>query len=139
MRFRTRRQIRSIFSLAALGLSLAAVVTITANIDTVQYALIRATGSPANLIVDTKGVISPLNRSWQYLAQGGEEDNYRLQPIANHIRQLDPYHIRLDHIYTYYVHISRDQNGGLVYDWTKLDNILGDMRAVGVRSEEHTV
>lgn len=102
------------------------------QIDTIHHLYIQATSSPANLIIDTQGVISPLNRSWQYIAQGGEEDNYRLYPIQDKLTQLALYHLRLDHIYTFYVDISRGSDGQLIFDWTKLNNIIGDMQASGV-------
>lgn len=89
-----------------------------------------ATYQPAQLQVDATAVIGPLPRPWANLAQGGEDHAWRLAPLSQQIRALKPEYIRLDHIYDFY-DIVTGPSGNLQFDFSKLDPLLDDIKAVG--------
>lgn len=90
----------------------------------------RATYQPATLQVDVSRVLGPLPRPWANLAQGGEDHNWRLQPLISQIKPLRPEYIRLDHVFDFYDIVSGTP-GNLSFDFTKFDLLLQDIRAVG--------
>lgn len=116
-----------IFLLIAL---LTTTVLSVSQLPIVRDLLSRASSEPANIVVDTQAVIGPLPRPWRHLAQGGEDKNWRLAPIANQVRQLKPYYIRIDHVYDFYTEISGGP-GNFQVDFSKLDQILEDIKSVG--------
>ncbi|MGD9129649.1 MAG: glycosyl hydrolase [Candidatus Woesebacteria bacterium] len=87
---------------------------------------------PANLVIDTGSVVGPLQRPWQDLSQGGEDKEWRLQPILSQVKTLKPKYIRIDHIYDFY-EIVKGEPGNLEFDWTKFDLILDDILASGAK------
>lgn len=95
-----------------------------------QELFSRATYIPADLQVDGAAVIGPLPRPWANLAQGGEDHAWRLAPLANEVRALRPEYIRLDHLYDFYDIVS-GSSGNLQFDFSKLDPLLDDIKAVG--------
>lgn len=92
----------------------------------------RASGEPANLIVDTQAVIGPMPRPWRNLAQGGESFDWRIQPITGEVAALNPEYIRIDHIYDFY-EIVGGTPGNLTFDFSKFDVILDDIEATGAK------
>ncbi len=99
-------------------------------VQTVQYYLSEATGVKANIVVDTKAVLGPMEKPWQALAQGGEEKEEMLEPVINEIRHLYPRYLRIDHLYDFYDVVGRT-DGMLVYNWVRLDKIVDDILATG--------
>jgi hypothetical protein len=66
------------------------------------------------------------------LAQGGESDDPDF--FANVVEQgraLGPGLLRIDNIYNFYDIVGRTPNGALTYNWTKLDRVLDNVRAMG--------
>src|SRR3990167_10769203 len=59
----------------------------------------RASGTPANLVIDYNSNLGQIQPVWQALAQGGEEKAQMLAPAVNEIRSLSPQYIRIDHLY----------------------------------------
>ncbi|KUK79130.1 MAG: hypothetical protein XD95_0595, partial [Microgenomates bacterium 39_7] len=102
------------------------------QIDTVREFFSQASGEPANITVDTQNVLGTLNRSWRNLAQGGESKNWRLQPISEKVKRLNPQQIRVDHIYDFY-DIVHGSPGNLSFDFTQLDIIINDILEVGAK------
>lgn len=93
----------------------------------------RATGKPANIVVDTKAVLEPFSPNFYHaFAQGGEESTDMLAPIVNEVRTLKPKLIRLDHIFDHYDVVGRDGNG-LTFNFTKLDAAVDTILATGAK------
>jgi beta-xylosidase len=118
----------------ALGLVIvsSALLAGTFGISTIREYVSRASSEPANIVVDTSVVIGPLPRPWQYLAQGGEEAAWRIQPINAQVKALNPQYIRIDHIYDFY-DIVKGTPGNLSFDFSKFDVILNDITATGAK------
>jgi hypothetical protein len=92
------------------------------------YLYIEATGQKANLVIDASANLGGLPQTWRYLAQGGEElipDT--LSPTLNHLKQLQPRYIRIDHIFDGYIDFDDPYN----LDFTKLDQLVNDITSVG--------
>ncbi len=119
-------------SLIAFGLLLLGLVAIfgATQIDQIREYFSQASGEPANIIVDTQGIIGPLERPWRSLAQGGESHDWQIQPVVPQVRALKPNYIRIDHIYDFY-DIAKGSPGNLTFDFSKLDPILDGIEATG--------
>ncbi len=95
--------------------------------------LTKASGTPANIVVNTKLVLEPLDLNFYHaFAQGGEESTDMLKPVLSEVRNLKPQLIRLDHIYDHYdvVGKSGDQ---LTFNWSKLDEAVNTILATGAK------
>lgn len=93
----------------------------------------RATGKPANIVVDTTTVLGSVNTDFYHaFAQGGEEATDMLAPITNQAIQLKPRIIRLDHIYDYYDVVGRDGTN-LSFNFSKLDAAVNTILSVGAK------
>lgn len=93
----------------------------------------RASGVPANIVINAKLTLEPLNLDFYHaFSQGGEESENMLQPIAGELKSLKPRYIRLDHLYDIYnvVGKSGDQ---LTFDWTHLDDAVNTILATGAK------
>lgn len=96
--------------------------------------LSRAFYQRANLIIDAKEFIGPLQHNWQALAQGGEESNgLMLDNVALTVAELKPRYIRIDHIYDFYNVVSRAPNRSIVLDFVNLDRIVCDIYRTGAK------
>lgn len=113
-----------------LVLSITGILFSVAQLQVVKEFLSRASGEPANLKVDTTGIVGPMPRPWRNLAQGGEDHAWRIQPIQNQINALHPNYIRIDHIYDFY-DIVKGSPGNITFDFSKFDLILDDIKAAG--------
>lgn len=121
----------------AQGLVVMAVVGSIALYSAWQLPVVReffskASGEPANIRVDTQAVLGPLPRPWRYLGQGGEDHNWRLQPITAQVKALNPQYIRIDHIYDFY-DVVGGSPGNLSFNFSKLDALLTDIQATGAK------
>ncbi|MBI5452372.1 hypothetical protein HY945_02830 [Candidatus Gottesmanbacteria bacterium] len=96
----------------------------------IQQLLSRAAPKAANIVVDTKNIIGPLNKSWTAFAQGGEEPPPMLTNVVSQLRQINPKYIRLDHIYDSYS-VVRKKDNNFVYDFGRLDQTVDDIIASG--------
>lgn len=92
----------------------------------------KASGTPANLVVNFEGVLGQMPQPWRNLAQGGEEAKAMIGPVVDDVRALRPEYIRLDHIYDAFKVVSR-KDGGLTYDWSGLDKAVDEILATGAR------
>lgn len=95
--------------------------------------LTRASGTPANIVINTKLTLEPLDLNFYHaFAQGGEEAGDMLKPVLGEIRALKPKVIRLDHLYDHYdvVGKSGDQ---LSFNWSRLDEAVDTILATGAK------
>lgn len=121
---------KHIFQLLVVVALLVTTVVSALQLPVVRDLFSRASSEPANITVDTQAVIGPMPRPWRYLAQGGEDKDWRLTPLANQVRQLKPYYIRIDHVFDFYTDISGGP-GNFQADFSKLDTIISDIQSVG--------
>ena len=131
-KYRRSYVLKTIFTFVPLLIITVGIIFGVLNLDAIRQLIIGATGEEANIQVDTQAILGPMPRPWRNLAQGGEDKDWRIQPIAQAVRALQPEYIRLDHIYDFYDIVSRD-GGSLRFDWTKLDPIVSDVLAVGAK------
>lgn len=115
-------------AILVIGGTLAAV----SQLQVVREFLSRASGEPANLVVDTQAVLGPMPRPWRNLAQGGEGYDWRMKPLVTQVKALNPEYVRLDHIYDFY-DIVKGTPGNLTFDFSKFDAVLDDIQAAGAK------
>ncbi len=108
------------------------VVVVIAVPSAVQY-IGKASGTPANLVVNYEGVLGNIPHPWRNLAQGGEEPKDMLTNIASEVKALQPEYIRIDHIYDAFKVVSRDGSGNLSYNWSGLDGAVNTILATGAK------
>jgi len=97
------------------------------------YTVLQAFGVRANIIVDTKTILEPVNTDFlQAFAQGGEEKVDMIESVIPEVRALRPKIIRIDHIYDSY-DVLELNGGNLVFDWTKLDKAVNSILATGAK------
>src|SRR3989344_5707361 len=102
---------RHIWQLLGLGVLLITIVVVVLKIDVVQLLFPQAGGVPANIVVDTQGVLGTLPTPWKNLAQGGEEASRMLEDVVPQMRALEPEYVRIDHLYDFYQVVGRDESG----------------------------
>lgn len=91
----------------------------------------RAFGVPANLVIDAGSSFDVGGRAWRNLAQGGEENARMLACCIRQISVLGAEYIRIDHVFDYYGTVFRGSDGKINFNWTRLDETLGDIRSAG--------
>lgn len=121
---------RAVLHLVLMVGLLVVVIASVAQLGQVREFFGQATYIPAQIYVDTQAVLGPMPRPWRHLAQGGESHEWRIQPISQQVALLKPTYIRIDHIYDFYDIVSGSP-GALTLDFSKLDLLLNDMKAVG--------
>jgi hypothetical protein len=128
---RTKPRLTQIVSIIALVIFMPILLFGTREVVTL---LTRASGTPANIVVNTKLVLETLDLDFYHaFSQGGEEPGVdMLAPVVNEVRALKPQLIRLDHIYDQHnvVGKSGDQ---LTFDWTSLDKSVDTILATGAK------
>lgn len=102
------------------------------QLDTVREFFSRASGEPANIVINTRAILGPLPRPWRNLAQGGEAHDWRIAPISGQVKALNPEYIRIDHIYDFY-DIVKGSSGNLQFDFSKLDLVIDDIVETGAK------
>ncbi len=90
----------------------------------------KASPQKADIVVDIKNILRPINPVWSGLSQGGEESPPMLHSGISLIKPLAPKLIRIDHIYDYYSVVTL-VNEKPVYDFSKLDETVDDIIATG--------
>lgn len=98
--------------------------------DQIQQLLSRAAPKPANIIIETKSTLGPINKSWAAFAQGGEEAPPVFSPVVSKIKELSPRLIRIDHVYDFN-NVVRKNGDNFVYDFSTLDKVVDDIIAMG--------
>ncbi|MFH2019050.1 MAG: glycosyl hydrolase [bacterium] len=118
---------KTILSLAVL------VVTFPVTVGLAQKVIQLVTGAsfkPAAIVVTADKSRGNLNTVWKGLSQGHEEKEMRLTSSVVLIKPLGMKYVRIDHIYDGFGVVER-LDGRLVYDWTRLDALVGDIVAIG--------
>jgi len=93
----------------------------------------RATGTKANIVVDSSVTLEPISTDFYHaFAQGGEEANDMIAPISSEIKALSPRIIRIDHIYDHFDVVS-GSSGNLSYNFDKLDQIVNTIMSTGAK------
>lgn len=126
---RTQPKTISIISVLALIIFLPLMLLAVQNI---AVLITRATGTPANIVVDAKTVLEPIDTGFYHaFSQGGEQSGDMLAPVVGDIRALRPKVIRLDHLYDNYgVSVNGD---GAVTGWGTLDDAVSSILATGAK------
>lgn len=120
----------SVISYAALLIFLPLFIFIVGQTVTL---LTRATGTPANILVDAATRLETIDTGFLHaFAQGGEEAGDMLSSVASDVRALKPAIIRLDHLYDHYNVVGRDGNG-LTFDWSRLDAAVNTIISTGAK------
>ncbi|MBI3379521.1 hypothetical protein HY029_02060 [Candidatus Gottesmanbacteria bacterium] len=96
----------------------------------IQQLMGFAAVKPANIIIETKNIIGPINNSWAAFSQGGEEAPPVLSPLIGKMKELSPKYIRLDHIYDSNNIVSKNGNE-FVYNFSTLDKVVDDIISMG--------
>ncbi|MEK7577306.1 MAG: hypothetical protein AAB492_01640 [Patescibacteria group bacterium] len=93
----------------------------------------RASGTSANIIVDTKAQLEPIKTDFYHaFAQGGEESNDMIASIIGDVKALKPKYIRIDHLYDYYNVVGKNGDS-LTFDWSRLDAYINSLTATGAK------
>lgn len=94
---------------------------------------VRATGTKANIVVDAKTILEPINTNFYHaFAQGGEEATDQLASIIPEIKALQPKLIRVDHLYDYYDVVSKNGDT-LSFNFNRLDQVINSILATGAK------
>lgn len=119
-------------SLVPLVLGLAVIAVVGVAIPNAVRLAGKASGEPANLVINIEGVLGVMPTPWRNLAQGGESPSDMIASVIPEVKALKPEYIRIDHIYDAYSVVSRSESG-LTYDWTRLDGAVDSILATGAK------
>lgn len=98
-----------------------------------QRAVELITGAsfrPAAFVVAADQPGRPIRRIWRGVTQGHEKANLRLDTVVTPLKQAGVGYVRIDHMFDGFGVVDR-QDGRLTYNWTKLDELVGDITAAG--------
>ncbi|MGB9707391.1 MAG: GH39 family glycosyl hydrolase [Microgenomates group bacterium] len=94
----------------------------------------KASAIKANIVIDVLNSQGKFPDRFKALAQGGEEKGVRmLKNVIPQVAELYPKYIRIDHIYDFYDVVSKDNQGNLILDWSKLDETVCDIYNTGAK------
>lgn len=130
MRSKTAQYFIILILTIALPISIYLLGQKTTIVNKAYYSLF---GTKAKLTVNLTGATNETSYAWSNFAQGGEEHERMLEPVAFKIMSLQPDYIRIDHIYDFYEPVKRDSTGKLLYDWQKLDTEIQIILATGAK------
>lgn len=125
---------KNLKSLLLVGLLL---ISLPLTVPLAQRAWKWMTGASyvaAAIVVDTAQPQGPVNAVWEGVAQGFEKPadaDFRLSAVSGIVKPLGVKYVRIDHTYDGYEVVSRGGDGRLIYNWTKLDAMVGDIVAMG--------
>lgn len=129
---RTKKRINMMFQVGIVALLIAVTLIGASQIQVVREFFSRASGEPANIVIDVTQVIKPVDKPWRNLAQGGEAHDWRMEGLVPQVKALKPEYIRIDHVYDFY-DIVGGTSGNLTFNFSKLDAILDDIQATGAK------
>jgi beta-xylosidase len=130
MRSKTAQYFAILVLTIALPVSIYLLGQKTSIVNKAYYSLF---GTKAKLTVNLTNASPQTSYAWSNFAQGGEEQERMLEPVAFEVGKLSPDYIRIDHIYDFYQPVTRDSGGRLVYDWQKLDAEIRIILATGAK------
>lgn len=123
-----REQIISLAGVVMLALVLPGLLRLSNSV--IRY-VVGAEGRLSAIAVETDRALGPLPQPWRALAQGGENLPTFLDGNIAKISTLKPRYIRIDHIYDQFGVVKRGAGGVLVYDWSRLDKVVGQIQQTG--------
>lgn len=127
---RTTPKLTQIVSLIALLIFMPILLLGTREVVTL---ITRATGTPANIVVNTQLTLETLDLSFYHaFSQGGEESTDMLAPVVSEVRALKPKIIRLDHLYDHYDVVGKS-GSELTFNWSKLDAAVDTILDTGAK------
>lgn len=129
---RSQKRRKTVLFGVVMAVLVGGVLAAVSQIQVVREFFGQASGTPANLVVNTTAVLGPVARPWRNLAQGGEDHAWRLQPLAAQVKTLQPEYIRIDHLYDFY-DIVQGEPGNLTFNFSKLDLLLDDILSTGAK------
>jgi len=130
MKYKNQHQKKPVLQIFIILFLLIVTILGGTQITKVRDLFSQANFNQADFYIDTQAVIGNMPRPWRNLAQGGEDYAWRLAPLSSQVSQLKPSYIRLDHIYDFYDVVS-GSSGNITLNFSKLDLVLDDIRAVG--------
>lgn len=125
-----RKNTKSLVILLILAVSLPWTIKLT------QSAWQWVTGAfyrPAAIVVSADQTQGELREIWAGVAQGFEKpenEDLRLSGVSGMLKSAGVRYVRIDHVFDGYGVVMR-ADGRLIYDWTKLDALVGDIVAAG--------
>jgi hypothetical protein len=133
-RFQSKKLPKKKLFISAVTLLLITVALISSvlSFNTIQELLTRANSEPANIVVSANSNLGQLSKPWRNLAQGGEDHEWRLQPLTGQIKTLRPEYIRIDHVFDFYDIVSGSP-GNVQMNYAKIDPLLDDIIATGAK------
>lgn len=114
------------------GLLVTLPLTVPLAQKTWQY-LTGASYKAAALVVDVSQPQGQIRPIWQGVAQGFEKtegNDFRLSSVSSMLKGANVKYVRIDHLYDGYSVVDR-RDGRLVYDWSRIDSVVGDIVASG--------
>ncbi|MBN1168517.1 hypothetical protein JXA63_01350 [Candidatus Woesebacteria bacterium] len=127
-------KLSKIFTLLLILLSIPVGVLL---LDRKTYFFSRAyrevSGSKANLVINLRQSYELSGKPWKNLSQGGEETDGMLFAVSDKVSMLQPEYIRIDHVFDFYDVLSRNDDGEIVYNWTKLDSEIKAITDIGAK------
>ncbi len=127
---KNRQEVISILGVIALAVGLPIILKAA---NSLMRSGVTAEGRLAAINVETDRSLGPMPKPWLALAQGGQNQETFLVTNASAVAQLKPEYIRIDHIFDGFGVVGRDQQGGLTFDWSRLDAVVGEMTNMGAK------
>jgi len=124
-------QNKLLFSLVGLLTLLASLPFLIFGAATIKNLIIKATGTTANITVDTTAKLEPIEPVWNSYAQGGESSTDMIAPVITQIKALSPRYIRIDHVFDHFQVVDRNADGTLRFSFSRLDEIINSIIQTG--------
>ena len=125
-------RVRELRGLLPVIIGLIVIVVVVVVIPQAVEYVGKASGTPANIVINYEGILGKMPQPWRNLAQGGEEPGEMLGSVVDEVRALKPEYIRLDHIYDAFNVVSGG-SGNLQYNWSGLDEAVDKILATGAK------
>lgn len=122
----------------ALAIVFGLVALLPFTIPLAQNAWRLMTGASfqtAAIVVDVSQPGAPIRKIWSGVSQGFEklpDSDFRMTATSGMLKSVGTKYVRIDHLYDGYGVVDK-KDGRLVYNWTKLDALVGDIVAAGAK------
>lgn len=133
LKYRWQLRWRLVGSILGAALLVVGLVTGLGLSQRVSNFFSRATGKKALIVVEANKTLGSMPKMWNNLSQGGEEVGGMIKKASEKIIPLKPNYIRLDHIYDFFEVAQKDTDGKISYNWSKLDEEVRTILAVGAK------
>jgi xylan 1,4-beta-xylosidase len=118
---RKRKLIRDV---VVILVGLASLPVMVVGIKEVVRWITRATGEPANIVVNRRLTLGEVDQFWRGVAQGAEREGDVFEGVEKQLAGLEPRWVRIDHVFDSYDLVDRDGEGELVFDFSRLDKTV---------------